>query len=105
MAPSPWPVCKVWQPLAHLWLQVTKATWNNGNPKPEFNNAAQSWNHEFFWNSMAPNGGGGFHNDPASPLQFSKPQCRVHTQDAECLKAERPGHSMLPLLHKLCQDV
>ena len=73
MAPSPWPVCKVWQPLAHLWLQVTKATWNNGNPKPEFNNAAQSWNHEFFWNSMAPNGGGGFHNDPASPLQFSKP--------------------------------
>lgn len=38
--------------------EVTKATWNNGNPKPEFNNAAQSWNHEFFWNSMAPNGGG-----------------------------------------------
>lgn len=66
--PGPWYLCKIWQPLAHLWLQVTKATWNNGNPKPEFNNAAQSWNHEFFWNSMAPNGGGGFHNDPASPL-------------------------------------
>lgn len=30
--------------------------------KPEyasiFNNAAQAWNHEFFWNSMSPNGGG-----------------------------------------------
>lgn len=30
--------------------------------KPEyaaiFNNAAQSWNHEFFWNVMTPNGGG-----------------------------------------------
>jgi Fe-Mn family superoxide dismutase len=23
-----------------------------------FNNAAQTWNHGFFWNSMAPNGGG-----------------------------------------------
>jgi len=23
-----------------------------------FNNAAQTWNHTFFWNSMAPNGGG-----------------------------------------------
>ena len=23
-----------------------------------FNNAAQSWNHEFFWNCMTPNGGG-----------------------------------------------
>jgi Fe-Mn family superoxide dismutase len=30
--------------------------------KPEytaiFNNAAQAWNHDFFWNSMTPNGGG-----------------------------------------------
>ena len=30
--------------------------------KPEytgiFNNAAQAWNHTFFWNSMSPNGGG-----------------------------------------------
>lgn len=23
-----------------------------------FNNAAQSWNHNFYWNSMSPNGGG-----------------------------------------------
>lgn len=28
---------------------------------PLFNNAAQSYNHEFYWNSMKPNGGG----DPA----------------------------------------
>jgi superoxide dismutase, Fe-Mn family len=26
--------------------------------KPLFNNAAQHWNHSFFWNCMAPNGGG-----------------------------------------------
>jgi Fe-Mn family superoxide dismutase len=25
---------------------------------PVFNNAAQAWNHSFFWNSMSPNGGG-----------------------------------------------
>jgi Fe-Mn family superoxide dismutase len=25
---------------------------------PLFNNAAQVWNHSFYWNSMAPNGGG-----------------------------------------------
>ena len=29
-----------------------------------FNNAAQSWNHEFLWNSMSPNGGG----EPIGPL-------------------------------------
>jgi superoxide dismutase, Fe-Mn family len=28
------------------------------NPSPLFNNAAQVWNHTFYWNSMAPNGGG-----------------------------------------------
>lgn len=34
----------------------------NTSGKPEFtgifNNAAQDWNHTFFWNSMSPNGGG-----------------------------------------------
>lgn len=30
------------------------ASWNNGSPTPEFNNAAQSWNHEFYWESMTP---------------------------------------------------
>jgi Fe-Mn family superoxide dismutase len=27
-------------------------------PSPLFNNAAQVWNHTFYWNSMAPGGGG-----------------------------------------------
>jgi Fe-Mn family superoxide dismutase len=27
-------------------------------PGPIFNNAAQVWNHTFYWNSMSPNGGG-----------------------------------------------
>ncbi|KAL8518993.1 hypothetical protein ACS0TY_010083 [Phlomoides rotata] len=33
-------------------------TYNNGNPLPEFNNAAQVWNHDLFWASMQPGGGG-----------------------------------------------
>mmetsp|Transcript_12468 Transcript_12468/g.37473 ORF Transcript_12468/g.37473 Transcript_12468/m.37473 type:complete len:234 (-) Transcript_12468:3610-4311(-) len=34
--------------------EVMLASWNNGSPTPEFNNAAQSWNHEFYWESMTP---------------------------------------------------
>ena len=30
---------------------------SEGN-RPVFNNAAQHWNHSFFWNCMSPNGGG-----------------------------------------------
>ncbi|PKI34249.1 hypothetical protein CRG98_045348 [Punica granatum] len=37
--------------------ELIKATYNNGNPLPEFNNAAQVWNHNFFWESMEPRGG------------------------------------------------
>ncbi len=33
---------------------VTKAS-----AGPVFNNAAQIWNHTFYWNSLSPNGGGG----------------------------------------------
>ena len=34
--------------------EVVKATWANGSPTPAFNNAAQVWNHTFFWHSMSP---------------------------------------------------
>ncbi|KAG6713702.1 superoxide dismutase [Fe] 3, chloroplastic isoform X2 [Carya illinoinensis] len=37
--------------------ELVKVTYNNGNPLPEFNNAAQVWNHDFFWDSMQPGGG------------------------------------------------
>ncbi|XP_050235112.1 superoxide dismutase [Fe] 3, chloroplastic [Mercurialis annua] len=37
--------------------ELVKVTYNNGNPSPEFNNAAQVWNHDFFWESMQPGGG------------------------------------------------
>ncbi|CAI0417344.1 unnamed protein product [Linum tenue] len=37
---------------------VVVATYNKGDVLPAFNNAAQAWNHEFFWESMKPGGGG-----------------------------------------------
>lgn len=38
--------------------EVVVSSWNGGNPTPVFNNAAQVWNHTFFWENMKPNGGG-----------------------------------------------
>jgi superoxide dismutase, Fe-Mn family len=46
-------------PLASQSLeQIIQATANDGSKAGIFNNAAQVWNHTFFWNCMKPNGGG-----------------------------------------------
>ncbi|CAH9113039.1 unnamed protein product [Cuscuta europaea] len=37
---------------------IVLATYNKGDMLPSFNNAAQAWNHAFFWESMKPGGGG-----------------------------------------------
>jgi len=37
--------------------QVVTQSVNEGDP-PIFNNAAQAWNHAFYWNSLKPGGGG-----------------------------------------------
>lgn len=38
--------------------KVIRETAGNPEQKGIFNNAAQVWNHEFFWNSLSPKGGG-----------------------------------------------
>ncbi|PIN12428.1 Manganese superoxide dismutase [Handroanthus impetiginosus] len=38
--------------------EIILVTYNKGDLLPSFNNAAQAWNHEFFWESMKPGGGG-----------------------------------------------
>ena len=38
--------------------QIVRATAGNAEKAAIFNNAAQVWNHDFFWNSLKPNGGG-----------------------------------------------
>ncbi|KAB2598448.1 superoxide dismutase [Pyrus ussuriensis x Pyrus communis] len=45
--------------LGELSLEdVILATYNKGDMLPPFNQAAQIWNHDFFWESMKPGGGG-----------------------------------------------
>jgi Fe-Mn family superoxide dismutase len=38
--------------------EIIKASAGDASKAGIFNNAAQVWNHTFFWNSMSPNGGG-----------------------------------------------
>ena len=38
--------------------EIIKNTYGKPEYAAIFNNAAQTWNHEFFWKSMRPNGGG-----------------------------------------------
>jgi superoxide dismutase, Fe-Mn family len=38
--------------------EIVKATYRDTTKTGVFNNAAQVWNHTFFWNSMKPQGGG-----------------------------------------------
>ena len=38
--------------------QIILLSWNDGKQTKEVNNAAQVWNHTFFWNCMKPGGGG-----------------------------------------------
>jgi Fe-Mn family superoxide dismutase len=37
---------------------IVKATWRQADHTSIFNNAAQAWNHSFYWQSLKPNGGG-----------------------------------------------
>ncbi|KAJ4830632.1 Superoxide dismutase [Fe] 3, chloroplastic [Turnera subulata] len=38
--------------------ELIKVAYRNGSPQFEFNDACQVWNHNFFWESMQPGGGG-----------------------------------------------
>lgn len=35
-------------------VQIIVETYNNGSPTPEFNNAGQIFNHDFYWESISP---------------------------------------------------
>lgn len=39
-------------------VEIIKATAGDAGKSAMFNNAAQTWNHTFYWNSLAPKGGG-----------------------------------------------
>tara|TARA_R110000744_G_scaffold344483_1_gene449884 strand:- start:9342 stop:9947 length:606 start_codon:yes stop_codon:yes gene_type:complete len=48
---------------------VVKASAGKADMAGIFNNAAQVWNHTFYWNSMTPNGGGAPSGDLASMIE------------------------------------
>lgn len=48
--------------------EVIKATYNNSDKQGIFNNAAQVWNHTFFWSCMKPGGGGAPTGDLAARI-------------------------------------
>jgi len=58
-------------PLANASLEEIIQETARNRPQQEgiFNNAAQVWNHTFFWNSMRPNGGGQPSGDIADKIK------------------------------------
>ena len=81
--------CGHWPPCA---LQIVMATYNGGNTTPEFNNAGQIWNHDFYWQSLSPK--------PSAPLPCSL------TQGSRCRACTRrgAGQAVEPLEEGPCLD-
>ncbi len=50
------------------WASASLEDIMTGGPAGMFNNAAQTWNHTFYWNSMSPNGGGAPSGDLAAAI-------------------------------------
>jgi Fe-Mn family superoxide dismutase len=48
--------------------EIFEDTAEDEKQKPVFNNAAQAWNHDFFWKSMKPQGGGAPKGDLAKQI-------------------------------------
>ena len=51
--------------------EIIRATAGNPEQAGIFNNAAQIWNHTFYWNSMKPGGGGAPSGDLAAKIEAS----------------------------------
>jgi Fe-Mn family superoxide dismutase len=49
--------------------EIIRATYRDSSKTGIFNNAAQVWNHTFFWNCMKPNGGGAPSGDVAAAIE------------------------------------
>jgi Fe-Mn family superoxide dismutase len=92
---------------------------NNANKVGVFNNAAQVWNHTFYWNSMMPGGGGepkgklreqiekdfnGYQNfkeqfAQAGMTQFGSGWAWLVLEDGK-LKITKTSNADLPIIHK-----
>src|SRR5437762_12715590 len=68
--------------------ELIKATYKDSSKTGIFNNAAQVWNHTFFWNSMKPSGGGSPTGDVAQAINRD---CGVLDKFKDQLKAAAGG--------------
>ena len=60
-------------------------------PGPLFNNAAQVWNHTFFWNGMKPGGGGAPSGDLAGKIDAAFGSCDQFVEDFKTAALGRFG--------------
>ena len=72
--------------------EIIKGTAGRPERAAIFNNAAQTWNHTFYWNSMKPNGGG---EPPAALLQ--KIVASFGSLDGDKLKVVKTANADDPL--------
>ena len=72
-------------------LQIIVETYNNGSPTPEFNNAGQIFNHDFYWESISPE-----KREPSHSTASSRTCNRVSSSSScrECCidEAQLPWH-------------
>jgi Iron/manganese superoxide dismutases, alpha-hairpin domain len=91
---------------------VTIMKKSHGSNQGLFNNAAQAWNHEFYWNCMKPNGGGA--PKPGSKIatminkafgsydEFKKQVDDPGVMSVYCFRFIVPPVKLLLLSHLLC---
>lgn len=106
-------------PLAGKSLEeLIQASFNKSDMTGIFNNAAQVWNHTFYWDSMAPNGGGmptgkalelinrDFGSYETFAAEFKKAATTQFgsgwawlVMDGDKLKITKTGNADLPMVH------
>lgn len=68
--------------------QIILDSWNSGSPTPEFNNAGQVFNHDFYWESMAPNGGGARYSQAGLGVDQGERHGKQHGTTCGCALAQ-----------------
>lgn len=71
--------------------QIIMATHNDSSKTGVFNNAAQVWNHTFFWNCMKPQGGGSPSGDLAAAIDRDLGGAAKFKEDFKAAGAGRFG--------------
>ncbi|KAK9667661.1 hypothetical protein RND81_13G003200 [Saponaria officinalis] len=84
---------------------VVRKTYNNGDLLPSFfNNAAQAWDHEFFWDSMKPGGGGKPSGELLAQIEKDFGSFEVFASEFKSAAATQFGSGWAWLAYKASED-